>query len=473
MKKILTTLLCAAVAIVTFNACDDTTEDIGVTITDPTDHLEISTDTVDITTCSIKADSVYARTTIGFLGKVRDPETGAYITGSYMTQFHTFEDYSLPEEDRMESRDENGTIIADSCELRLFFRTFYGDSLAVMKLTAHELSRPMEEDFLYYSNYDPIKKGFVENNGLKVEKVYTLADQNVSPTLRGDENYTHNIRIQLNAPYTDSQGNTYNNFGTYIIQKYYEDPKNLHNSYNFTHRVVPGFYFENTGGLGAMANIFATQLNVYFRYMTSSDTISVGTLQFTGTEEVLQTTNVTNDKNTMKRLTEDHTCTYLKSPAGIFTEMTIPVDEIMRGHERDSLNTASVQLQRINNTTSSPYAIAPPSTVLIIPKDSMYSFFEHQRTCNFKTSFVTTYVSSSNSYTFGNISNMVKEMYRHREETPDWNKAVLIPVTVQYNSTGDMTTCLHDMSMKSTKLIGGPDNPNPIIKMNIIYGKFE
>lgn len=473
MKKILITLIGAVLAVCLFNACDDTTEDIGISITDGNDNLKISTDTVDITTCSIKADSVFARTTIGYLGKVRDPETGAYITGNYMTQFHTFEDYSMPEKEKMVSLDEEGAIIADSCELRLFFRTFYGDSLAVMKLTAHELSKPMEEDFLYYSNYDPIKKGYVEQSGLKVDKIYTLADQNVSPTLRADANYTKNIRIQLNAPYTDAQGKTYNNYGTYIIQKYYENPQNLHNSYNFTHRVVPGFYFENSGGLGSMANIFATQLNVYFRYVTSADTISVGTLQFTGTEEVLQTTNVTNDRATIKRLTDDNTCTYVKSPAGIFTEMTIPVDQIMAGHEKDSLNTASIQLQRINDTFSSEYAIQPPTTILIIPKDSIYSFFENQRVCNYKTSFVSSYTASTNGYTFGNISNMVKEMYHHRHSTPDWNKAVLIPVTVQYNSTGDMTTCLHNMSMTSTKLIGGPENPNPVIKMSIIYGKFE
>ena len=460
-------------ALFTMMACDDNTEDVGINVTDNMDHMKISTDTFEVKTRSIAADSVLARTTIGYLGKVRDPETGTYITGSYMTQFHTFEDYDLPEKDRMVSLDSDGNIIADSVELRLFYRTFYGDSLTSMKLTVYELDRPMEENENYYSNYNPTEEGFISSETFKMEKVYTLADQNISATLRADGDYVPNIRIPLNKPYTDKQGNTYNNYGTYVIQKYYENASNFHNSYNFTHRVVPGFYFQNSGGLGSMANIFATQLNIYFRYETSADTVAVGTVQFTGTEEVLQTTNVTNDKATIRRLTADNTCTYVKSPAGIFTEMTIPVEDIIKNHEKDSLNTAHVQLFRLNDTQQSTYSLAPPTTMLIIPRDSLYSFFEKQQVCNYKTSYTATFSSADNAYTFENISNMIKEMYRNKYTSPNWNKAVIIPVTVQYNSSSEMTSCLHNMGMTSTRLIGGPDNPNPTIKLSVIYGKFE
>ena len=45
-------------------------------------------------------------------------------------------------------------------------------------------------------------------------------------------------------------------------------------------------------------------------------------------------------------LREDNTCTYLKTPAGIFTEVTLPVDEISTSHSTDSLLTAKIVFQR-------------------------------------------------------------------------------------------------------------------------------
>lgn len=124
-----------------------------------------------------------------------------------------------------------------------------------------------------------------------------------------------------------------------------------------------------------MAYISVSQLNVYFRYFTK-DSIYVGTSSFAGTEEVLQSTRIANDNNTLKRLAADTHCTYIKSPAGIFTEMTIPVDDIMNGHRNDTINTAKVVLPRINNDTQNEYALDIPQNLLMIPAGDMYSFLK-------------------------------------------------------------------------------------------------
>ena len=58
-------------------SCDDTTDTIGGSLVDSSDRLEISTDTFTVSTQSIIADSVLSRNVTGYLGKVRDPETGA------------------------------------------------------------------------------------------------------------------------------------------------------------------------------------------------------------------------------------------------------------------------------------------------------------------------------------------------------------------------------------------------------------
>ena len=470
--------------LVCLTACDDETNTLGVSLISNLDNLEISTDTFNITTRSIVADSVLARSTSSFLGVIRDPETGEYISANYMTQFHTLEDYGFPALDSIASRDDNGDIIVDSCELRIFWDSFYGDSLSSMKCTAHELVAPMTEDKVYYSNFDPVKEGLVRSEsagGVKVSKTYTLEDMNVALSTRNNTNYSKNIRILLDKPYTDKEGKTYNNYGTYVMRKYYEeyggDSTYFKNSIRLTNNVIPGFYIESTGGLGSLAKIRITQLNLYFQYRgTSSSTPYTGTMSFAGTQEVMQHTNYVNESEKIKSLADDPTCTYLKTPAGIFTEITLPVEDICRNHDNDTINSAKFTLQRLNDRTSSDYAFDAPTTVLLLPKDSLYSFFENRDVYNNKTSYVTTFDSKSNTYTFNNIGSLIKTMQQSKlngNASEDWNKAVLIPVVTTVDSSNEISKVVHDMSLTSTRLVGGPGNPNGDIKISIIYSKYK
>lgn len=481
MKTIIYTVI-AIMSCITIASCDDTTDSIGNSLTDNMDMLKVTTDTFNVATRSIVADSVLSRSTTGYLGKIRDIETGNYITGDFMAQFSTLENYKLPEKDSIVSL-QDGEVIADSCSIRLFYTDYYGDSLATMNITAYEMNEPMKEGVKYYSNFDPIAEGLIRNDGMKVNKTYTLTDLSISDEDRADESsYTPNIKINLNKPYTDKNGVTYNNYGTYIMRMYYEDPDRFKNSYNFIHEVCPGFYFKTNDGIGSMAYITVSQLNIYFRYL--NDSTYVGTTSFSATEEVLQTTNISNDKQNIADLANDNTCTYLKTPAGIFTEITLPVDEITENHSNDTINTAKISLTRINNNTHDEYSLSAPSTLLMIPKDSLYTFFENGDNVDYKKSFIATYSSSTNQYTFNNISGMITYMADIKKkglaensnwlnEHPDWNRVVVIPVSVTTNSSSQIVKIVHDMSLTSTKLVGGSETPYEPIKINVIYSKFN
>lgn len=476
-------------------ACDDTTDSIGQSLTDNMDHLHIVTDTFKVTTRSIVADSVLSRNTTGYLGKIKDPETGAYITGDFMLQFNTLEnDTVFPEKDRIMSLDQQNGFMADSCEIRLFFSDYYGDSLAVMKVEAMEMDAPMKENVKYYSNFNPEKEGYIRSNGLRKSKVYTITDQSVSEEYRNSSNYSTNLRIPLNEPYTDKNNVTYSNYGTYLMSMYYEHPEYFKNSYTFTHNVCPGFYIKMKDGIGSMAYVYMGQLNVYFNYKTQitgsddvkRDTIISAFVPFSGTEEVLQTTNITNDKETIKQLAAEKTCTYLKTPAGIFTEMTLPVEEIMRNHENDTLNTAKVVLTRINNSTHNKYALDTPSALLMIPRDSIHSFFENGNVTDNKISFLATTADGSytlngsyntkNTYIYNNISSLITKMAEQKSKgqaKENWNKVVLVPVNITTDASGAIVNIVHDMSLTSTKLVGGSENPYDDIKISVIYSKFS
>ena len=482
-----------AMLLLTLTSCQDTTDTIGSTLIDNEDKLNVATDTFNVSSESIYAGSVLSRNTNGFLGKMLDPETATFVKGDVMTQFHTLSSYNMVDESTISSKDSNGKIIADSCEIRLFYDDFTGDSLAQLKMKVYEMKKPMEENRNYYSDFDPISQGYVNTDGLSMNRVYTLADHTQPNSERYSDSYTNNIKIKLDKAYTDRNNVTYNNYGTYLLRKYYENPANFHNSYKFLNNICPGFFFQITDGYGSMATISRVSIYIYFKHISDGKEINAAT-SFTSTEEVLQTTTFTNDEAALKELVNDETSTYLKTPAGIFTVLTLPIEDkvvnvngeartingILTGHENDSINTAKIEIPRMNNQVISDYSLPVPQTLLMIPVDEIVSFFEQSKIADYRTSYLATYSSTANSYTFNNISGLVNSMIKKRNdgtESETWNKVVIIPVNTEYgkssssSSTSTLSKVMHNMSLTSTRLLKGTDFNSPI-KMSVIYGKF-
>lgn len=494
--KILRLLTVLVIAALTFAACDDTTEEIGGSITNKIDNINISDSAFNVTTKSIVAGAVLSRNNTGLIGNMKDPETGNYVKGDYMTQLSVLPTFSVDTLDYIKQANK-GSIEADSCYLLVSYNASYGDTIAPMKVTAYEMTKPMAEDQEYYSDYDAfkVKEGWVSENNQHWSSNYNLS--NTSDV--------KNFKIYLNKKYT-KDGKTYNNYGSYIMQTYAEHPEYFKTNYKFLHNVCPGFYIKNVGGTGNMAKIWNTELIFYWTRhktikakdgVTDSTAVSIGYNRFDGTEEVLQLNKIENDTENLKKLAsqDQKKCTYLKSPAGIFTEVTLPIEDIMKGHEKDTLNTATISFPRLNNENEdNPYNFATPSTILMVQKDSLQSFFEKSKLADNRTSYTASYSSTGtykNAYTFQNIANLVSAMYKNKGKGENWNKVVLVPVNVITTTQGYTTVISkinHDMSLASTRLIVGTDDPDKDyttdkktgkkvasgpIRIKVIYSKFK
>ena len=481
--KILRLLTVLVIAALTFAACDDTTEGIGGSITNKIDNINISDSAFNVTTKSIVAGAVLSRNNTGLIGKMKDPETGNYVKGDYMTQLSVLPTFDIDTLDYIKQAN-NGSIEADSCYLLVSYNASYGDTIAPMKVTAYEMTKPMSEDKEYYSNYDAFKEGWVSENNPHWSSNYNLS--NTSDV--------KNFKIYLNKKYT-KDGKTYKNYGSYIMQTYAEHPEYFKTNYKFLHNVCPGFYIKNVGGTGNMAKIWNTELIFQYRrqYTTKAkdgvtESIIVDSLnnRFDGTDEVLQLNKIENDTVNMKKLANQENCTYLKSPAGIFTEVTLPIEDIMKGHEKDTLNTATISFPRLNNADEdNPYNIATPSTILMVQKDSLQTFFEKRKLADSRTSYTTSYSRTGtykNAYTFQNIANLVSAMDKNKGKSENWDKVVLVPVsiiTVTQGYTTVITKINHDMALASTRLKRGVittdsnGKETSPIQIKVIYSKFK
>ncbi|MBO4719525.1 MAG: DUF4270 domain-containing protein [Prevotella sp.] len=504
--KFITAIALCAMA---FISCDEDTANIGTSLTSENDRLTVTTRSFDVLTKSVAVDSVFTRERQGYFGRVKDPETNAFVKSEFTTQFNMMESAisEMPKREAM-GKDENGNIVADSCYLQIIFdvNSSYGDTLASMKLRISELDKPINNELMHYTNFDPKGRGYIRQGGLQYDKMFSLRDLTVSDSIRNlreinlhrntsttsDNSYYDMLNISLNKPYTDKNGVTYNNYGTYILRTFYEHPEFFKNSYNFVNHVFPGIHLETIDGTGVMARIMDMNLFIFFKNKSEEEEFEDFFLM-TSTEEVVQTTKVTNDKEAINRLVADNSCTYLKTPAGIFTEVTLPVDEISTAHPTDSLLSAQVAFQRQNNLTqASALSFSVPDKLILIEKDSLDSFFKSSKLSN--NLFAYQVSLDKNAYTFNNISNLITRMHLAKEnglksdpnwtaKHPNWNKALLVPVEV--NSIKSYTTTLYygtqtsetpistgnELGLTSTRLVKGTaEQP---IQIKVIYGKFK
>ena len=487
--KILRLFTALFIAAMTIAACDDTTDNIGSSITNDVDNISIKDQVFNVTSRSIVSGPVLSRNNTGMIGNVKDPETGTYVAGDYMTQFGVLSSFSLDTLEYIRNAHDD-MIEADSCYLLVSYRTTYGDTLAPMKATAYEMSKPMSENQEYNSDYDAFKDNWVSENNYKASATYNLNSTTMA------------FKIYLNKPYKAKDGKTYKNYGSYVMKTFVDHPEYFKTNWDFLNKVCPGFYIKHAGGIGNVANIWNTELQFYYKIQKTvknsagNDSTVTGLAfnRFDGTEEVLQLNKITNDSTTLANLAKDESCTYLKSPAGIFTEVTLPVEGIMKGHEKDTLNTATISFPRMNNVdNNNDYQFSVPSTILMVQKDSLDAFFEKNKLTDNRTSYTASYNKNStgvkNAYTFYNISNLVTAMYKNKGKSENWNKVVLVPVTLTTSTQNNATVITkinHDMQLTSTRLIKATDDQDKDyttkdgkrvatgpVQIKVIYSKFK
>lgn len=476
-------------------SCDEGTDKVGMSLTSSNDNINVTTQDFNVLTESFVPDSVYTYNNELYLGRITDPETGTTVASSFMVQFNMMENTLMPEKEKITSIND-GEIEADSCAIFLTFdasKTF-GDSTMAMKLRISELDHPVA-DGVHYTNFDPAKDGYLRQNGLSISHMYTYHDMTVKDSVRALSGYQPVISIRLNNPYTDKNGVTYKNYGSYILRNYFEHRQYFKNSFNFIHQICPGFYVETIDGQGLMAHFISAQLLVYYSFKDqdeeAKDEVYHSFMSASSTDEVLQTITVKNDKTALKKLAESNQdYTFLKTPAGIFTEVTLPVDEIKSSHQSDSLLSVSVAFPRVNNLEPlTQYTFDAPKKVLLIQKDSLKTFFEKVENYNNKYAFYTSL--SKNAYSFSSssdINNLIVKMYNDRmaglkqdpnwvEKHPNWNKALLLPVgeikpaSSSSSANAAPIALIHEMGLTTTRIKRG--TVSDPIKLRVIYAHFN
>lgn len=455
MKKYFQLFLFITIAISALTGCDDNTETIGSSIIPDKDIVIAGKKEFQATSKSLNVkNSILNNIGRLYLGRYTEPETGTTLTAGFATQFASGNGMVFPEE---------GVLGDTSCftKLRIYYDDFTGDENNAMKCEVYELDNVISEGEEYYTDFD-IAEYCNPNSTPIATKVYSAKDYSRPDSLSSEE-YASNIEITLP-----------NKIGKRFVKQYYSTPSDFANSEVFINNVFKGIYVKCTQGDGTLINAYRARLEVAFQhYITSSsgekDSLETLISPFYSSKEVLQLNLF--DNGDVSELVDNPDHTYLKTPAGIFTEVELPIDEIMESCAGDTLN--SVKIEFGCHKTSDNEDFAPSTYLLMVRKKDMNDFFSKNRVCDNKTSYYTAIATNTKRYTFTNISQLVKHCYNEYKAgnaDADWEKVVLIPINIATDSNGNVVKVSHYTNMSHVKLHGGPNNTIPV---EVVYTTFN
>ena len=527
-----------ALLAITFFGCDDNTGGLGLGMFPGNDqNIKGKLSTFDVTTESVKTGDIYAKTNIGYIGKFTDETFGTYQAG-FLAQLNCPDGLTFPEPykevtdasgnvisatgrmvvDDKDPENKDVTFIKDgnqiignirAVELYLWYDSYFGDSLTACRLSVYELGGNGKEtlnlDNAYYTDINP--EDFYDSQNILGTKAYTAVDLSVKDSIRNLSTYVPSVHIAFKEDIATRVGGN--------ILTAARKAKNADKEFNsqLFREAFQGIYVKSDYGDGTVLYIDQPQMNVVYKCY-ATDSITGKKLQkidgsgkdstyysyrvFATTREVIQANQLKNDPERIDALIKEDKNTYLKSPAGIFTEATLPISDIQNELTGDTLNAVKLTFTNYNQTGDKKFGMAIPSTVMLVRKKFQDSFFKDNKLSDGVSSYLTSHTSSTNQYVFSNITKLVNACIAEKEEAkknagsswdetkwlqenPDWNKVVLIPVLVTYDSSNTTTgqaniiRIQHDLKPGYVRLKGGSlgkTNPDYKLKLEVISTDF-
>ncbi len=407
MMKIKPLLIGLGLGITILSGCSDDLNLVGSTIQPGGDKMPVYVDTFQMQATTLLMDSVYARTTSGLLGEFYDPLYGN-VKSDYICQFYCPSDFKFQKEPI------NGQIDSVDFKIIYYSGSWVGDSLTPMRAQIYQVDKQLERDF--YTNFDPAEYCDMQNSlGMQT---YTAHDNSVPDSVRyhkKNDEYTYVPTVTIRMPREFGQkfyDETINNPGTFSSQE------------NFN-KFFPGLYVTNTYGSGNILQISYSSISIYYKYnlkgSQNQDSTAYASETFNVTKEVLQLNRFKNTDLT-PLLQPDDSIAYLKTPAGVYTQLTIPAKDIAERIDDRIINNIPLTIKALPQENWQ-WALTAPANLLLLPKDSLATFFVNNKIEDSKTAFRAEYSSSNRSYNFDNISNLMQE---HIKNNPEKDMVLLL-----------------------------------------------
>ncbi len=418
----ITTLLSLSLA-----SCQDDVSPIGESIFKGDVTINVDSTSFNFNSRTVDAIAVDARSVNNLIGNINVPEFGE-LSASYVTQLLAAPELAIP--------DSIGVDRVDSLKLMLTAprQMTIGDTLAPQQLKVYTLTKQLPKDIK--SNFNPA--GYYNTAAPVASRNYTLSALALS-----DSTFQKAVSLQISTPLPKQ-------WGIDLFNAYRKDPQAFAWPATFN-QYFPGIFIEPSFGKGAMANILATQMVLYYHHFIERNVVEndeavkkqvrmKDSICILATApEVLSSTNFKYTPSPALLAKINSGAQIITAPLGYHVRFSFPVDKILNEYW-----TSPDNLKIINNLTlaipatpvSNDYGIAAPPDLLMILTKDIQEFFTNGKVPDNKTSFRGEYKSDKGRYEFASLREYIVNLKNNPDEIkPEDVDFTLIPVQINSESS--------------------------------------
>lgn len=425
-----------AVAAASLISCENEVSPIGGSIVNGEVAISVDSLILKVDASTLREEEIDARSATTLIGDINVPEYG-HLSASYVTQMLSAASLSIP--------DSIGIDRVDSLRMVLEIprNQTIGDTLAPQQLKVYRLNRQLPSDIM--SDFNP--EGYYDKADYVATRNYTL-----SALAMPDSAFRKLTMLSIGFPMPKQ-------WAVDIFRAYREGSVAFEWPQDFN-RYFPGLYIEPSFGRGAMANVDATRMWLYYHYYVKRNVVEneqavqkVYTMKdsvcvFASSPEVISSSILTYAPS---RSVEDLVAEGKKvitTPSGYRVRIKFPAKEILEqywvsDHNLSIINNLTFALPA--TTIPNEHGILPPPELLMIRTKDIKDFFANGKVPDNKTSFRGTYSSTRGRYEFSSMREYIVDLRnKGRDIDPEDIDFTLIPVsftteTVTSSYTGATT----------------------------------
>ncbi len=470
--------------------CKDDAVQSGASLLDHDDEIIVKADTFDLTS-SLRIASNVISSPDSFLVGETETRFGT-LRASFMTQLACPEGFTYPE-----------TAVFDSACLYMYYQSWIGDANSPIALDVYEIDKQVLE----YSPNTPYWTNIKDSDFCSFsDTTHLLAKQ----------------RIVVAGVPTDSTYSSY--YSQYIPMvrmpidtnscffRRLRDQRSFPSQSEFD-QLFKGLLVTSNFGSSTILNINALNLNIYYHFSyekEGQDTIVHDIKGLFANSEVRQinTFRYLQGEDKLKQELEQHPDTsYIISPAGIYTQIQLPVGAMAREimdsititlpngtptQKRPYINLAEMRVDVLNSAKKGPDSWLQPSPSMLLIKDNevgqLDNFFIKHTLPTDTLAVVGTLVNTTDSlgqdisyYSFDIASLLTKQMRLYLDPESSYYqqdtahlRMTIVPIVVETgtaNSTTYITSVKQSITPTATMINSAQSTQSPT-RLKVVYSGF-
>ena len=375
------------------------------------------------------------------------------------------------------------TAVVDSICLYLYYKNWYGDGKTPLGITVYEMDKQSLQENASYPNNLQISDycSLAESAHIVTDsKIVVPATPSDSSYSSQNDTYVPIIRIKL----TDEFAKRFFAIKDFDSQKAFN-------------QLFKGLYICSDFGASNVLYINDITMTVFYHFTMNraqlNDTIIHDTRSFYANEEVRQVNRFTypNRQSILQQYSQVKDTNYIVSPANIYTELTVQMDEIYNRIDAQLGDTAAyrVYINRADLTVDVLYSDSatgrprdnwdtPASHMMLIQKEKMSEFFSTNKTPSDSVAIITSISATTDSlsnvtyqYSY-DLSDMLTKQIRS-EQKVDQLTFVLVPVAITTNSSTGAILSVKPLQTISATRIRSANNPDIPMDIEVVYAGFS